>query len=209
MRTGGPEEEHAMTESRPGRIPVGDPIALRFDPETKHRLEQMAEGIGPRRFGALIRVACRRLVTQPKAVGTTLAEARRLSHVRRAVPLVMLTLKLEPATAQKFTALAAEHDTTISALMRIALHRFLEGRYKHPMLREAERPDCPRRSRSWSTRPAGNGSGASPADTGQAWAPHCSGSRYAACSMSPATSPRISRQSHRCAIFGPKSIPPG
>jgi hypothetical protein len=37
--------------------------------------------------------------------------------------------------------LAAEYDTTISALMRIALHRFLEtpGRYKHPMLREAER----------------------------------------------------------------------
>ncbi|QHE73749.1 hypothetical protein GFS60_07413 (plasmid) [Rhodococcus sp. WAY2] len=120
---------------------MGDPIALRFDPETKHRLEQMAEGIGPRRFGALIRVACRRLVTQPKAVGNRLAEARRLSHVRRAIPLVMLTLKLEPDTAQKFTALAAEHDTTISALMRIALHRFLEtpGRYKHPMLREAER----------------------------------------------------------------------
>ncbi|MEU2004709.1 phosphate signaling complex PhoU family protein [Rhodococcus sp. NPDC019627] len=37
-----------MTESRPGRIPVGDPIALRFDPETKHRLDEMAEGIGPR-----------------------------------------------------------------------------------------------------------------------------------------------------------------
>ncbi|AWK76892.1 CopG family transcriptional regulator (plasmid) [Rhodococcus oxybenzonivorans] len=130
-----------MTESRPGRIPVGDPIALRFDPETKHRLDEMAEGIGPRRFGALIRVACRRLVTQPKAVRNRLEEARRLSAVRRAIPLVMLTLKLEPDTAQKFTALAAQYDTTISALMRIALHRFLEtpGRYKHPMLREAER----------------------------------------------------------------------
>ncbi|WP_442972120.1 CopG family transcriptional regulator [Rhodococcus sp. T7] len=68
-------------------------------------------------------------------------ELRRLSAVRRAIPLVMLTLKLEPDTAQKFTALAAEYDTTVSALMRIALHRFLEtpGRYKHPMLREAER----------------------------------------------------------------------
>ncbi|MBO8150722.1 CopG family transcriptional regulator (plasmid) [Rhodococcus sp. ZPP] len=130
-----------MTESRPGRIPVGDPIALRFDPETKYRLEEMAEGIGPRRFGALIRVACRRLVTQPKAVSTGLEEARRLSAVRRAIPLVMLTLKLEPDTAQKFTVLAVEYDTTVSALMRIALHRVLEtpGRYKHPMLREAER----------------------------------------------------------------------
>ncbi|MHA4854624.1 ribbon-helix-helix protein, CopG family [Rhodococcus sp. MSC1_016] len=132
-----------MTESRPGRIPVGDPIALRFDPETKHRLDAMAEGIGPRRFGALIRVACQRLITQPKAVRNRLAEARRLSAVRRAIPLVMLTLKLEPDTAQKFTALAAEYDTTVSALMRIALHRFLEtpGRYKHPMLREAERTE--------------------------------------------------------------------
>ncbi|AWK76214.1 CopG family transcriptional regulator (plasmid) [Rhodococcus oxybenzonivorans] len=130
-----------MTESRPGRIPVGDPIALRFDPETKYRLDEMAEGIGPRRFGALIRVACRRLVTQPKAVGNRLEEARRLSAVRRAVPLVMLTLKLEPETAQKFRVLAAEYGTTVSALMRIALHRFLEapGRYKHPMLREAGR----------------------------------------------------------------------
>lgn len=42
---------------------------------------------------------------------------------------------------QEFAALAAEHDTTVSALMRVALHRFQEapGRYKHPMLREAER----------------------------------------------------------------------
>ncbi|QSE87915.1 CopG family transcriptional regulator (plasmid) [Rhodococcus pseudokoreensis] len=130
-----------MTETRPGRIPVGDPIALRFDPETKRRLEDMAEGIGPRRFGALIRVACRRLVTQPKAVGNGLAEQRRLSEALRAIPLVMLKIKLEPDTAQKFSALAAEHDTTVSALMRIALHRFLEtpGRYKHPMLREADR----------------------------------------------------------------------
>ncbi|WP_009475924.1 CopG family transcriptional regulator [Rhodococcus sp. JVH1] len=130
-----------MTESKPGRIPVGDPIALRFDPETKRRLEEMAKGIGPRRFGALIRVACRRLITQPKAVGTGLAEQRRLSETLRAIPLVMLKIKLEPDTAQKFAALAAEYDTTVSALMRIALHRFLEtpGRYKHPMLREAER----------------------------------------------------------------------
>jgi predicted transcriptional regulator len=149
MRTGGPEEDRGMTESRPGRIPVGDPIALRFDPETKHRLEQMAEGIGPRRFGALIRVACRRLVTQPKAVGNRLEEVRRLSEVRRAIPLVMLTLKLEPATARKFTALAAEHDTTISALMRIALHRFLEPPAATNIRCSARRsgPDCPRRSR--------------------------------------------------------------
>ena len=134
-----------MTESRPGRIPVGEPIALRFDPATKRRLDELAEGIGPRRFGALIRVACRRLVTQPKAVGTGLEEARRLSQVRRSIPLVMLTIKLEPGTARKFTALAVEYDTTISALMRIALHRFLEtpGRYKHPMLREAERTGLP------------------------------------------------------------------
>ncbi|WP_257226039.1 hypothetical protein [Rhodococcus opacus] len=92
----------------------------------------MAEGIGPRRFGALIRVACRRLVTQPKAVGNGLAEQRRLSEALRAIPLVMLKIKLEPDTAQKFSALAAEHDTTVSALMRIALHRFLEtpGRRK-------------------------------------------------------------------------------
>jgi hypothetical protein len=53
----------------------------------------------------------------------------------------MLKIKLEPDTAQKFAALAAEYDTTVSALMRIALHRFLEapGRYKHPILREADR----------------------------------------------------------------------
>jgi predicted transcriptional regulator len=130
-----------VTETRPGRIPVGDPIALRFDPEPKRKLEDMAEGIGPRRFGALIRVACRRLVTQPKAVGTGLAEQRRLSEALRAIPLVMRKIKLEPDTAQEFAALAAAYDTTVSALIRIALHRFLQapGRYKHPMLREAER----------------------------------------------------------------------
>ncbi|MFZ2175734.1 MAG: CopG family transcriptional regulator [Rhodococcus sp. (in: high G+C Gram-positive bacteria)] len=130
-----------MTESRPGRIPVGDPIALRFDPETKRGLDEMAEGIGPRRFGALIRVGCRRLVTQPNTVDNGLAEQRRLSEALRAIQLVMLEINLEPDTAQKLVALAAEYDTTVSALMRIALHRFLEapGRYKHPMLREAER----------------------------------------------------------------------
>ena len=130
-----------MTHTRPGRIPVGDPIGLRFDPETKRRLDEMAESIGPRRFGALIRVACRRLVTQPRGVGRGLAEQRRLSEALRAIPLVMLKIKLEPETAQEFSQLAAEHDTTVSALMRVALHRFQEapGRYKHPMLREAER----------------------------------------------------------------------
>ncbi|WP_043827551.1 CopG family transcriptional regulator [Rhodococcus opacus] len=130
-----------MTELKPGRIPVGDPIALRFDPETKRRLEEMAEGIGPRRFGALVRVACRRLVNQPKAVGRGLSEQRRISEALRAIPLVMLKIKVEPATALEFAELAVEHDTTVSALMRIALHRFLEapGRYKHPLLREAER----------------------------------------------------------------------
>ncbi|OUS97246.1 CopG family transcriptional regulator [Rhodococcus sp. NCIMB 12038] len=130
-----------MTHTRPGRIPVGDPIGLRFDPETKRRLEQMAESIGPRRFGALIRVACRRLVTKPRGVGRGLAEQRRLSEALRAIPLVMVKIKLEPETAHEFAALAADHDTTVSALMRVALHRFQEapGRYKHPMLREAER----------------------------------------------------------------------
>jgi predicted transcriptional regulator len=130
-----------MTESRPGRIPVGDPLALRFDPETKRKLGEMAENIGPRRFGALIRVACRRLLSRPKAVGRGLAEQRRLSDAVRAIPLVMSKIKLDPDTARELAALADMHDTTVSALMRIALHRFLEapGRYKHPMLREAER----------------------------------------------------------------------
>lgn len=120
---------------------MGDPIGLRFDPETKRRLDEMAETIGPRRFGALIRVACRRLVTKPHSVGPALAEHRRLSEVLRAIPLVMVKIKLEPETVQQVAALAAEHDTTVSALMRVALHRFQEapGRYKHPMLREAER----------------------------------------------------------------------
>ncbi|SEB29480.1 CopG family transcriptional regulator [Rhodococcus koreensis] len=130
-----------MTESKPGRIPVGDPIGLRFDEETKRRLDEMAEAIGPRRFGALIRVACRRLVAKPNSVGPALAEHRRLSEVLRAIPLVMVKIKLEPETVQQVAALATDHDTTVSALMRIALHRFQEapGRYKHPMLREAER----------------------------------------------------------------------
>ncbi|MDF3311645.1 CopG family transcriptional regulator [Rhodococcus sp. T2V] len=131
-----------MTHTRPGRIPVGDPIGLRFDEATKRRLDEMAETIGPRRIGALIRVACRRLVTkQPEAVGRALTEHRRLSEALRAIPLVMVKIKLEPETVQQVAALAAEHDTTVSALMRVALHRFQEapGRYKHPMLRDAER----------------------------------------------------------------------
>ena len=120
---------------------MGDPIGLCFDPDTKRRLDEMAEAIGPRRFGALIRVACRRLVTKPQSVGPALAEHRRLSEVLRVIPLVMVKIKLEPETAQEFAALAAEHGTTVSALMRVALHRFQDapGRYKHPMLREAER----------------------------------------------------------------------
>ena len=144
-----PGHNHAHSRTRRSRDdgdearadPGGRSIALRFDFETKRRLEEMAESIGPRRFGALIRVACRRLVTQPKAVGNGLDEQRRLSEALRAIPLLMLKIKLEPDTAQKFSALAAEHDTTVSALMRIALHRFFEtpGRYKHPMLREADR----------------------------------------------------------------------
>ncbi|MGW4341091.1 hypothetical protein ACWEK5_51450, partial [Rhodococcus koreensis] len=50
-----------MSETSMGRIPVGDPIPLRFDPTTKQRLEEYAAAVGPRRFGALVRVAARRL----------------------------------------------------------------------------------------------------------------------------------------------------
>jgi predicted transcriptional regulator len=186
-------------------------IALRFDPETKRRLEDMAEGIGPRRFGALIRVACRRLVTQPKAVGNGLDEQRRLSEALRAIPLLMLKIKLEPDTARQFAALAAEHDTTVSALMRIALHRFLEapGRYKHPMLREAERTGLS----DWVDVMV------NPSSKQQVWRlagrygdklnTACSESPYDTYSTSLATSPRTSKPSHHCATSDPKSIQPG
>ncbi|WP_317571608.1 hypothetical protein [Rhodococcus jostii] len=46
-----------MSETNMGRVPVGDPIPLRFDPTTKRRLKELAAGIGPRRFGALVRVS--------------------------------------------------------------------------------------------------------------------------------------------------------
>jgi hypothetical protein len=56
-----------MSETSMGCVPVGDPIPLRFDSTTKQRPEEVAAGIGPRRFGALVRVATRGLLSDPDA----------------------------------------------------------------------------------------------------------------------------------------------
>ena len=71
------------TASSMGRVPVGDPIPLRFDPQTKQQLDEVAAGIGPRRFGALIRVAAHRLVAAAGRVPPPLGEARRVSAAAR------------------------------------------------------------------------------------------------------------------------------
>ena len=63
-----PEQWPVMSETNMGRVPVGDPIPLWFDPTTKRRLEELAADIGPRRFGALVRVAARRLLSDRKSV---------------------------------------------------------------------------------------------------------------------------------------------
>ena len=56
------------SETSTGRVPVGESVPLRFDPITKQRLEELAAGIGSRRFGALVRVAAQRLLADPDRV---------------------------------------------------------------------------------------------------------------------------------------------
>ena len=132
-----------MTETRMGRIPVGDPIPLRFDPTVKRRLDDLAAQIGPRRFGALIRVAARRLLTDPDTIAAALTEYRQTSVAARHVPRIRVDLDLDPATDQHLTALATAHDTDRSAIVRVALHRFLQtpGRFRGPLHREDARTD--------------------------------------------------------------------
>ena len=126
-----------------GRIPVGEPIPLRFDPNTKRRLDDLAAQIGPRRFGALIRVAARRLLTDLDTIAAALTEYRQTSAVARHVPRIRVDLDLDPGTDHHLTALAAAHDTDRSAIVRVALHRFLQapGRFRGPLQREDARTD--------------------------------------------------------------------
>ncbi|BAH56048.1 CopG family transcriptional regulator [Rhodococcus opacus] len=143
-----------MSETNMGRVPVGDPIPLRFDPTTKQRLEELAAGIGPRRFGALVRVAARRLLADPDRVPESLAQARRASADARRIPWAERPLDLDPATSTRLNELAHEFHTDRSAIVRVALHRFLTaaGRFRHPVLREDARTDLTCRIRVYLNR---------------------------------------------------------
>ena len=137
-----------------GRVPVGDPIPLRFDPTTKQRLEELAAGIGPRRFGALVRVAARRLLADPDRVPEALDQARRASADARRITWAERPLDLDPATSTRLNQLAHEFHTDRSAIVRVALHRFLTGagRFRHPVLREDARTDLTCRTRVYLNR---------------------------------------------------------
>ncbi len=139
-----------------GRVPVGDPIPLRFDPTIKQRLEELAADIGPRRFGALVRVAARRLLADPDRVPEALAQARRASADARRIPWAERPLDLDPATNTRLNQLAHEFHTDRSAIVRVALHRFLTaaGRFRHPVLREGTRTDLTYRTRVYLNRSA-------------------------------------------------------
>ncbi|WP_128642807.1 CopG family transcriptional regulator [Rhodococcus opacus] len=143
-----------MSETNMGRVPVGDPIPLRFDPTTKQRLEELAAGIGPRRFGALVRVAARRLLSDPDRVPEALAQARLASADARRIPWAERPLDLDPATSTRLNQLAQQFHTDRSAIVRVALHRFLTaaGRFRHPVLREDARTDLTCRTRVYLNR---------------------------------------------------------
>ncbi|PQP23419.1 CopG family transcriptional regulator [Rhodococcus opacus] len=143
-----------MSETNMGRVPVGDPIPLRLDPTTKQRLEELAADIGPRRFGALVRVAARRLLADPDRVPEALAQARRASADARRIPWAERPLDLDPATNTRLNQLAHEFHTDRSAIVRVALHRFLTaaGRFRHPVLREDTRTDLTYRTRVYLNR---------------------------------------------------------
>ena len=137
-----------------GRVPVGDPIPLRFDPTTKQRLEELATGVGPRRFGALVRVAARRLLADPDRVPESLDQARRASADARRIPWAERPLDLDPEASTRLNQLAREFHTDRSAIVRVALHRFLTGagRFRHPVLREDARTDLTCRTRVYLNR---------------------------------------------------------
>ncbi|EKT82538.1 hypothetical protein WSS_A11673 [Rhodococcus opacus M213] len=143
-----------MSETNMGRIPVGDPIPLRFDPTTKQRLEELAADIGPRRFGALVRVAARRLLADPDRVPDALNQARRASADARRITWAERPLDLDPATSTRLNELAQEFHTDRSAIVRVAVHRFLTGagRFRHPVLRENARTDLTCRTRVYVNR---------------------------------------------------------
>ncbi|QHE72679.1 hypothetical protein GFS60_06324 (plasmid) [Rhodococcus sp. WAY2] len=132
-----------------GRVPVGDPIPLRFDPQTKQRLGEVAGGIGPCRFGALIRVAAHRLLSDPDRVPAALDEYRRASAAARSLPRVEIVFDLDPATDRRLEELARAHHTKRSAIVRVAAHRFLTaaGRFRPHLLREDARGDLTCRTR--------------------------------------------------------------
>ncbi|PBC51501.1 CopG family transcriptional regulator [Rhodococcus sp. ACPA1] len=143
-----------MSETNMGRVPVGDPIPLRFDPKTKQRLEELAADIGPRRFGALVRVAARRLLADPDRVPEALDQSRRASADARRITWAERPLDLDPATSTRLHELAQEFHTDRSAIVRVAVHRFLTGagRFRHPVLREDARTDLSCRTRVYLNR---------------------------------------------------------
>ncbi|WP_072691790.1 ribbon-helix-helix protein, CopG family [Rhodococcus marinonascens] len=115
-----------MTEEKPGRIPVGRPVGLRFDHETKRSLDLMAAQFGRRRVGAVLRVAARRLVAQPEGIGNALAEQRRLSRDRTpAVYHVRINVHLDEDLLDTLDTIGARVGADRVELMRLAVKRVL------------------------------------------------------------------------------------
>ncbi|MFD6061254.1 hypothetical protein [Rhodococcus wratislaviensis] len=101
-----------------------------------------------------MRVAARRLLSDPDRVPEALDQARRASADARRIPWAERPLDLDPATSTRLNQLAHEFHTDRSAIVRVALHRFLTaaGRFRHPVLREDARTDLTCRTRVYLNR---------------------------------------------------------
>ncbi|MFC9833701.1 ribbon-helix-helix protein, CopG family [Rhodococcus sp. NPDC127530] len=99
-------------------------------------------------------MAARRLLADPDRVPEALAQARRASVDARRITWAERPLDLDPETSTRLNQLAHEFHTDRSAIVRVALHRFLTGagRFRHPVLREDARTDLTYRTRVYLNR---------------------------------------------------------
>lgn len=104
-----------------GRTPIGSRSNIKMDPETKRGIAILAAPFGQRRFGAVVRLAIRRMLAEsPDGLGELLTARRQTQP-----SMVIAPVHLGDDLAAQLTELARDLGVHRAELIRLACDKLL------------------------------------------------------------------------------------
>jgi predicted transcriptional regulator len=120
-----------------GRVPIGRPIPVKFTAESAQQLREVGASLGQRRTSAVVRVAIRALLRDPKVVTREML-SERSGRTERLLE-TSLNFHMEDELRNSLDRLAAKKRTSRAELVRIAVDLLL---IQIETDREQGRPDA-------------------------------------------------------------------